>query len=126
MSAYIPVLFPFPAVGKANKRILQCKQTLKWHLGEKLPKKNSLYYVNLKQVIEKLETELHFRKDVNIGDWNVLSVWGMICRIATAKILYAKQNKKKSKKLYFRTAIKFTYSLALTWKVRNDGGSFVR
>ena len=68
MSAYIPVLFPFPAVGKANKRILQCKQTLKWHLGEKLPKKNSLYYVNLKQAIEKLETELLFRKDVNIRD----------------------------------------------------------
>ena len=39
MSAYIPVLFPFPTVGKANKRILQCKQTLKWHLGEKSPKK---------------------------------------------------------------------------------------
>ena len=45
----------------------------------------------------------------------------------TAKILYAKQNKKESRKLYFRTAIKFTYSLAsLTWKVKNDGGSFVR
>ena len=41
MSTYIPVLFPFPTVGKANKRILQCKQTLKWHLGEKSPKKKT-------------------------------------------------------------------------------------
>ena len=40
----------------------------------KITEKNSLYYVNLKQAIEKLETELLFRKDVNIRDWNVLSV----------------------------------------------------
>ena len=31
----------------------------------------------------------------------------------------------KTKKLYFRTAIKFTYRLALTWKVEHEGGSFV-
>ena len=71
MSAYIPVLFPFPTVGKANKRILQCKQTLKWHLGEKSPKKTlytMYFFILLKQAIEKLETELLFRKDVNIRD----------------------------------------------------------
>ena len=31
-----------------------------------------MHYVNLKQAIEKLETELLFLKDVNIRDWNVL------------------------------------------------------
>ena len=41
----------------------------------------------------------------------------MIFRVVTAKILYTKQNKKELRKLYFRTAIKFTYSLALTWNV---------
>ena len=46
------------------------------------------------------------------------SVYGMMFRIVTAKILYKnkknKKNKKESRKLIFRTAIKFTYSLALT------------
>ena len=42
-----------------------------------------------------------------------------------SKILYTKQNKKESRKLYFRTAIKYTYSLALTRKVEHEGGSFV-
>ena len=41
----------------------------------------------------------------------------MIFRVVTAKILYTQQNKKESRKLYFSTAIKFTYSLALTWNV---------
>ena len=46
--------------------------------------------------------------------------------IVTAKIvLYTKQNKKESKKVHFRTAIKFTYSLALTWKVEHACGSFL-
>ena len=49
----------------------------------------------------------------------------MIFRIVTAKILYTKQNKKESRKVYFRTAIKYTYSLALTRKVDYEGGSFV-
>ena len=31
-----------------------------------------MHYVNLKQAIEKLETELLFLKDVNIRDWNSL------------------------------------------------------
>ena len=36
---------------------------------------------------------------------------------------FGTQNKKKeSRKLYFHTAIKFTYSLALTWKVEHEGG----
>ena len=35
-------------------------------------------------------------------------------------------NKKETRKLYFGTAIKVIYSLALTWKVGNEGGSFVR
>ena len=35
-------------------------------------KRNSVHYLNLKQVKEKLETELLFLKDVNIRDWNVL------------------------------------------------------
>ena len=34
------------------------------------------------------------------------------------------QNKKESRKLYFRAAIKFTYSLALTWKVGNEGEKY--
>ena len=38
-----------------------------------------------------------------------------IFRIVTAKIWYTKQNKtKRIEKSYFRTAIKFAYSLALT------------
>ena len=31
-----------------------------------------MHYVNLKQAIQKLETELLFLKDVNIRDWNSL------------------------------------------------------
>ena len=31
ISAYMPVLFPFPAVSNANKRILWYKRTLKRH-----------------------------------------------------------------------------------------------
>ena len=42
----------------------------------------------------KLETELPFLKKVNIRDWNVLSVKGMIFRIVTAKILNTKPKKK--------------------------------
>ena len=41
----------------------------------------------------KLETELLFLKKINIRDWNVLSVKGMIFRIVTAKILNTKQKK---------------------------------
>ena len=78
-------------------------------------------YVNLKQAKEK--RELLFLKDVNICDWNVLSVEGMIFRIITAKIFYTKQNKKESRKLNFCMAIKFTYSLALTCKVEHESGS---
>ena len=37
-------------------------------------KRNSVYYVNLKQARDKVETELLFLKDVNIRDWKVLSV----------------------------------------------------
>ena len=78
----------------------------------------------MKQAREKMETDLLFLKDVNIRDWNALSVKGMIFRIVTAKILYTKQNKKESRKLYFRMAIEFTYNLALTWKVEHESGSF--
>ena len=35
-------------------------------------KRNPVHYVNLKQAIQKLETELLFLKDVNIRDWNSL------------------------------------------------------
>ena len=70
-----------------------------------------------------METDLLFLKDVNIRDWNDLSVKGMIFRIVTAKILYTKQNKKESRKLYFRMAIEFTYTLGLTWKVEHESGS---
>ena len=42
----------------------------------------------------KLETELLFLKKINIRDWNVLSVKGMIFRFITAKILNTKQKKK--------------------------------
>ena len=83
-----------------------------------------MHYVNLKQAIQKLETELLFLKDVNIRDWNVLSLKGMVFGIVAAKILYTKQ--KESRKLYLHTAIKFTYSLALTWKVEHEGGSFLK
>ena len=87
-----------------------------------------MHYVNLKQAIEKLEAELLFLKDANIRDWNVLSVEGVIFRIVTAKILYTKQQQRKKewRKLYFCTAIKFTYSLTFTWTVGNEGDSFVR
>ena len=77
-----------------------------------------MHYVNLKQAIEKLEAELLFLKDVNIRDWNE-SLQQRFCTQNNNK-------KKESRKLYFGTAIKFTYSLALTWKVGNEGGSFVR
>ena len=33
-----------------------------------------MYIANLKQAKEKLETELFFLKDINVRDWNVLSV----------------------------------------------------
>ena len=46
------------------------KKAFRWKITER----NSLHYVNLKQAIEKLETELLFLKDVNIRDWSVLSV----------------------------------------------------
>ena len=84
-----------------------------------------MHYVNLKQAIEKLETELLFLKDVNIRDWMFKF---KECYVESLQQRFCTQNKTKNKtrKLYFRTAIKFTYSFALTWKVRNDGGSFVR
>ena len=37
-------------------------------------RRNSVNYVKLKQAIDKLETELLFLKDVNIRDWNAVSV----------------------------------------------------
>ena len=52
-----------------------------------------MHYENLLYIYRKLETELLFLKKVNIRDWNVLSVEGMIFRIVTAKILNAKQKK---------------------------------
>ena len=47
----------------------------------------------------------------------------MIFSIVTARILHTNQ-KKILRKLYFCTAIKFTYlySLALTWKIEHEGG----
>ena len=42
--------------------------TFRWKIKE------TVGYVNLKEAIEKLEAELLFLKDVNIRDWNVLSV----------------------------------------------------
>ena len=62
-----------------------------------------MHYVKLKQAIEKLEAELLFLKDVNIRDGNVLSVYGVIFRIVTAKILYTKQQQqKRNEKVVFR------------------------
>ena len=87
-------------------------------------KRNSVHCVNLKQAIEKVETELLFLKDVNIRDWNVLS--GQLKNSNRYSKDFVHKTKKESRKLYFRTAIKFTYSLALTWKVGNEGGSFVK
>ena len=54
----------------------------------------------------------------------------MIFRMVTSKQRFCTQNKTKktkkvSRKFYFRTAIKFTHSLALTRKVEREGGSFV-
>ena len=83
--------------------------------------RNSVHYVNLKQAKEKLETELLFLKDVNIRDKNVLSH----NRHSKDFVHKTKQLKKESRKLYFRTAIKFTHSLALIWKVEHEGGSSV-
>ena len=53
-----------------------------------------------------------------------------IFRMVTSKQRFCTQNKTKktkkvSRKFYFRTAIKFTHSLALTRKVEREGGSFV-
>ena len=56
------------------------------------------------QAKEKLETELLILKDVNIF------------RIVTAKILYTKQNKKKSRKLYFRSGNKIYLQSRLNLK----------
>ena len=72
--------------------------------------RNCVHYVNLKRAKEKLETELLFLKDVNIRDKNVLSH----NRHSKDFVHKTKQLKKESRKFYFRTAIKFTYSLALT------------
>ena len=54
----------------------------------------------------------------------------MIFRMVTSKQRFCTQNKTKktkkvSRKFYFRMAIKFTHSLALTRKVEREGGSFV-
>ena len=74
----------------------------------------------MKQAIEKLETELLLLKEVNIRDWNALSVWGMIFRIVTAEILHRKQNKKNRENYIFvRQWNLHTACLALTWKVEH-------
>ena len=91
-------------------------------------KRSSVHYVDLEQAREKLETELLFLKDVNIRDWNVLSVLGDDISSRYSKDFVHKTKQKRIEKIgmYFRKAIKFTYSLALTWKVGNEGGSFIR
>ena len=116
--AYMSALLPFTAVSKL-KQISESFSTNRHY-----NKRDSVHHVNLKQAIENWGLNCFFWKQVNICDWNVLSVEGMIFRIVTARILYAKENK-KSRKLYLRKAIKFTYSLAVTWKVEHEGGSFV-
>ena len=70
-------------------------------------KRNSVQYAtpDLKQAKEKLEAELLILKDV------------IIFRIVTAKILYTKQNqKKKSRKLYFRSGNKIYIQSRLNLK----------
>ena len=67
---------------------------------------------------EKLETELLFLKDVNIRDWNVLSVLGNDISSRYSKDFVHKTKQKRIEEIVFPvTAIKFTYSLALTWNV---------
>ena len=55
--------------------------------------KETLYTIGYR----KLETELLFLKKLNIRNWNVLSVKGMIFRIVTAKILYRPKKLKQFK-----------------------------
>ena len=105
ISVYMPVLPPSPRSAKQVSKSFSTNS----HLNKKL--------CTLCKPIagyRKLETELLFLKKVNIRDWNVLSVKGMIFRIVTAKILYAKQ--KKSRKLYLLKAIKFTHCPRLSLK----------
>ena len=50
---------------RSAKQISESFRTNGWKVKRK---RNSVHYVNLKQAIEKLETELLFLKDVNIHD----------------------------------------------------------
>ena len=69
-------------------------------------KRNSVEYAtpDPKQAKEKLEAELLILKDA------------IIFRIVTAKILYTKQNQKKSRKLYFRSGNKIYIQSRLNLK----------
>ena len=62
-----------------------------------------MHYEDLNQAIEKPETKLLFLKDVNIRE---------------SKDFVHKTKQKKIEKI-----IVFPYSLSLTWKVGNEGGS---
>ena len=86
---------------------MDCKKTKK---AFRRRIRNSVHYVNLKLAKEKLVTELLFLKDANIRDKNALSH----NRYSKDFVHKTKQFKKESRKLYFLTAIKFIYSLALT------------
>ena len=85
ISTYTPAPFPFSAVSKANKRIL-CK-----HLTQ--TKKNWGYNCSFSNM-STFEAETSFQ----------LKQW---YSIVTAKISHTKQNKKESRKLYFRTGSRF-------------------
>ena len=66
-----PIPLPPGQQNKLSNRLVQTgtKKTFRWKIKE------TVYTdVDLKQGKEKLETELLFVKDVNIRDWNVLSV----------------------------------------------------
>ena len=81
----------------------------------------------MKQAIEKLETvNCFFSKMSTFVNETSFQFKERYFESLLQRFFYTKQNKKESRKMYFRTAIKFTYSLALTRKVGNEGGYFVR
>ena len=41
------------------------------------------------------------------------------------EFVHKTKQKRIEKIIYFRTTIKFSYSLPLTWKIEHEGGSFV-
>ena len=119
---------PVPLTITEISTLLPIKSGATWlvdsNWARKLRKtRNLVHFVILKQALEKLETELLFFEGCQ-HSWlrRPFSLRNDITN-SYSKDFVLKQNKKESRKLYFHTVIKFTYSLTLTWKVRNDGGS---